>query len=196
MTRTTALADKGITVSAGGHLNQPLGLELAPNGDIITSNAGDGNFVETTPAGKQVAVAGGDAKSGAGSLFGLAIAPGGKGLVYVDDGLEHAAHAALSYPKDASWLCGNHAAGQKVWLGKSSDQRCKNTSGPLLGFWCRPSAKNQEQGVPDGSQRHSTFAAACADWPASLLDRRDEVVLAAGSAHGACAARSTRQKTA
>jgi hypothetical protein len=87
MTRTSALADKGVTVSAGGHLNQPLGLELAPNGDIITSNAGDGNFVETTPGGKQVAVAAGDAKSGAGSLFGLAVAPGGKGLLYVDDGL-------------------------------------------------------------------------------------------------------------
>jgi len=87
ITRTSALADKGITLSAGGHLNQPLGLELAPNGDIITSNAGDGNFVETTPAGKQVAVAAGDAKSGAGSLFGLAVAAGGRGLVYVDDAL-------------------------------------------------------------------------------------------------------------
>ena len=87
MTRTSAVADKGITVSAGGHLNQPLGLELAPNGDVITTNAGDGNFVETTPAGKQVAVVAGDAKSGAGSLFGLAVAPGGKSLVYVDDGL-------------------------------------------------------------------------------------------------------------
>ena len=29
----------------------------------------------------------GDAKSGAGSLFGLAISPNGKGLIYVDDGL-------------------------------------------------------------------------------------------------------------
>ena len=87
MTRTSAVADKGITVSAGGHLNQPLGLELAPNGDIITSNAGDGNFVETTTAGKQVAVAAGDAKSGAGSLFGLAVSADGKSLVYVDDGL-------------------------------------------------------------------------------------------------------------
>ena len=87
MSRTTAVADKGITLSAGEHLDQPLGLELAPNGDIITSNAGDGNFVETTPAGKQIAVAAGDAKSGAGSLFGLAIASDGKGLLYVDDGL-------------------------------------------------------------------------------------------------------------
>jgi hypothetical protein len=86
MTRSTALADKGITVSSGGHLNQPLGLILAPNGDILTSNAGDGNIVETTPGGHQVATAAGDAKTGAGSLFGLAIAPGGKGLLYVDDG--------------------------------------------------------------------------------------------------------------
>ena len=85
MTRTTALADKGITVSSGGHLNQPLGLELAPNGDIITTNAGDGNFVETTTAGKQVAVTAGDAKAGAGSLFGLTVSADGRSLVYVDD---------------------------------------------------------------------------------------------------------------
>ena len=87
MTRTSPLPDSGISVSSGGHLKQPLGLEIAPNGDIITTNAGDGNIVETTPAGHQVAVAAGDAKSGAGSLFGLLIAPGGKRLVYVDDGL-------------------------------------------------------------------------------------------------------------
>jgi DNA-binding beta-propeller fold protein YncE len=87
MTRTTAVPDKGIALSQGGHLNQPLGLEIAPDGDIITTNAGDGNIVETTPSGHQVAVAAGDAKSGAGSLFGLVIAPGGHGLVYVDDGL-------------------------------------------------------------------------------------------------------------
>lgn len=87
MTRTTALQDHGITVSSGGHLNQPLGLTIAPNGDIITTNAGDGNIVETTPAGKQVAVIAGDAKSGAGSLFGLAITPMSNDLVYVDDGL-------------------------------------------------------------------------------------------------------------
>jgi hypothetical protein len=87
MTRNTALPDAGITVSAGGHLKQPLGLELAPNGDILTTNAGDGNIVETTTAGHQVAVSAGDAKSGAGSLFGLLIAPGGKGIIYVDDGL-------------------------------------------------------------------------------------------------------------
>lgn len=86
MTRTTALPDRGITLSSGGHLKQPLGLILAPNGDILTTNAGDGNIIETTPSGDQVATVAGDAKTGAGSLFGLAIAPGGKGLVYVDDG--------------------------------------------------------------------------------------------------------------
>ncbi len=86
MTRKTALPDTGITLTSGGHLNQPLGLILAPNGDILTTNAGDGNIVETTPSGQQVATAAGDAKTGAGSLFGLAIAPGGKGLLYVDDG--------------------------------------------------------------------------------------------------------------
>lgn len=87
LSRTTALADNNIALTSGGQLKQPLGLILAPNGDILTTNAGDGNIVETTPAGRQIATAAGDAKSGAGSLFGLAIAPGGKGLVYVDDGL-------------------------------------------------------------------------------------------------------------
>ena len=87
MTRSTPLFDKGIALSSGQHLNQPLGLILAPNGDILTTNGGDGNIVETTPAGHQIATVAGDAKAGAGSLFGLAIATGGKGLVYVDDAL-------------------------------------------------------------------------------------------------------------
>ena len=85
MTRSTPLADTGIALSTGQHLKQPLGLALAPNGDILTTNAGDGNIVETTPAGHQIATVAGDAKAGAGSLFGLSIAPGGKGIVYVDD---------------------------------------------------------------------------------------------------------------
>jgi hypothetical protein len=86
MTRSTPLADKGIALASGGHLKQPLGLILAPNGDILTSNAGDGNIVETTPAGHEIAVAAGDAKTGAGSLFGLALAADGKGVLFVDDG--------------------------------------------------------------------------------------------------------------
>jgi hypothetical protein len=86
MTRTTPVAAGGTVVSKGGHLNQPLGLVLAPNGDILTANAGDGNIVETTPAGKQVAVAAADAKTGAGSLFGLDVTADGSGLFFVDDG--------------------------------------------------------------------------------------------------------------
>jgi hypothetical protein len=85
LTRTRPVADRGIALSSGGHLDQPLGMALAPNGDILTTNAGDGNIVETTPSGKQVATTAGDAKAGAGSLFGLAVAPGGRSLVYVDD---------------------------------------------------------------------------------------------------------------
>jgi hypothetical protein len=86
LTRTTAVASGGTTVTEGGHLKQPLGLVLAPNGNILTTNAGDGNIVETTPAGQQVAVAPADPKTGAGSLFGLVLAHGGKGLLFVDDG--------------------------------------------------------------------------------------------------------------
>jgi hypothetical protein len=76
MTRTTALAGAAMTVSHGGALSQPLGLTMAPKGDI-TTNAGNGNVVETTPSGKLLLLKPADPKSGAGSLFGLAIAPGG-----------------------------------------------------------------------------------------------------------------------
>ena len=86
MTRTTPAPDGGTTVTKGQHLKQPLGLILAPNGNILTTNAGDGNIVETTPAGKQVAVRTADTKTGAGSLFGLATAPGKTGIYFVDDG--------------------------------------------------------------------------------------------------------------
>ncbi|MBZ5613727.1 MAG: hypothetical protein LAO23_06935 [Acidobacteriia bacterium] len=80
-------AGTGHTVSMGGNLNQPLGVAIAPNGDILTVNAGDGNIVETTPAGSQVAVKNIDTSgAGAGTLFGLAITPDQKGVYFVDDG--------------------------------------------------------------------------------------------------------------
>ncbi len=84
-TRTTAVKG-GTVLTEGGHLKEPLGLVLAPNGNIVTTNGGDGNMVETTPAGQQVAVQTADKKTGAGSLFGLAISPNGKTIYYVDDG--------------------------------------------------------------------------------------------------------------
>jgi plastocyanin len=86
MTRTTPAPDGGTTVSQGQHLKQPLGLTLAPNGDILTTNAGDGNIVETSPAGQQLLTRTADKKTGAGSLFGLVVAPHGSALYYVDDG--------------------------------------------------------------------------------------------------------------
>jgi hypothetical protein len=77
-------AGTGQTVSTGGLLKMPLGLAIAPNGDILTVNAGDGNIVETTPGGTQAASAT-IAPAGGGSLFGLAVMPGGSGIYFVDD---------------------------------------------------------------------------------------------------------------
>ena len=79
-------ARTGMTVAHGGALVGPLGLVIAPNGNILTANAGDGNLVETSPGGAQAAVRTVDTVTGAGSLFGLVIAPHGKGLLFVDDG--------------------------------------------------------------------------------------------------------------
>jgi hypothetical protein len=82
--KTTAFT--GVDVSLNGALNAPLGLTIAPNGHIITANGGDGDLVETTPAGSQVAVKAVETATGAGSLFGIAIVPGGHGVYFVDDG--------------------------------------------------------------------------------------------------------------
>ena len=76
----------GYTVSTGGHLNAPLGLAIAPNGHILTVNGGDGNIVETTPGGRQVAYKTIDTNmGGAGDLFGLAVKPGADAVYFVDD---------------------------------------------------------------------------------------------------------------
>lgn len=73
----------GIRVTSGGQLNSPLGMTLAPNGDILTANGGDGNIVETTPFGLQLASA--DTGAGEGGLFGLTVTPNGRGVYFVDD---------------------------------------------------------------------------------------------------------------
>jgi len=80
-------AGTGRTVSVGVNLNQPLGLALAPNGDVLSVNAGDGNIVETTPGGSQIAVKSIDTSgAGAGTLFGLAFTLDHKSIYFVDDG--------------------------------------------------------------------------------------------------------------
>jgi len=76
----------GQQITQGLPLNQPLGLAIAPNGDILTVNGGDGNIVETTPKGAQV-----DSMqitpNGGGALFGLAVLPDTEGVYFVDDAL-------------------------------------------------------------------------------------------------------------
>ena len=76
----------GSTVSQGGALNGELGLAIAPNGNILTVNGGDGNIVETTPYGAQVEVKTIDNnQGGGGNLFGLAVKPGADAVYFVDD---------------------------------------------------------------------------------------------------------------
>jgi hypothetical protein len=75
----------GFTLSSGGGLNSPLGLATAPNGDLIAVNGNDGNAVEVTPFGAQVDTMTIDPFNSGGDLFGLAIAPNGHGVLFVDD---------------------------------------------------------------------------------------------------------------
>lgn len=76
----------GTTLTEGNQLNGPLGLTLAPNGDLITVNAGNGNGVEISRWGFQFPAVQFDPANAAGDLFGLTIAPGGHGVLFVDDG--------------------------------------------------------------------------------------------------------------
>ena len=83
LTRVTPLGGGGATIATGGYLAGPLGLTIAPNGDILTANANDGNIVETTPAGAEFQPF--DTGAGGGGLFGLVVAPNQKGVLFVDD---------------------------------------------------------------------------------------------------------------
>jgi hypothetical protein len=81
-------AGTGRVVTSGGKLSTPLGLTIAPNGHVLTVNAGNGKLVETTRAGKQIAsklLDNTGSPPGAGALFGLALAPHATGIYYVDD---------------------------------------------------------------------------------------------------------------
>ena len=87
-TMRSTSAGTGTRITRGGALNTPLGLILAPNGNVLTVNGGNGLIVETTPSGNQVAKKVLDSSGsppGAGALFGLAVAPSNKGVYYVDD---------------------------------------------------------------------------------------------------------------
>ncbi len=81
--RQTPVGEGGTTVAAGGYLNNPLGLTIAPNGDILTANGGDGNLVETTPVGAEFQPF--DTGAEGGGLFGLTVAPHDQGVLFVND---------------------------------------------------------------------------------------------------------------
>lgn len=81
-------AGAGIKITEGMRLNMPLGMAIAPNGDLLTVNAGDGMIVETTPAGHQIFsrfLNTTGSPEGAGALFGLAVRPVRGGVYFVDD---------------------------------------------------------------------------------------------------------------
>jgi hypothetical protein len=84
--RPDAVGGGGGTVTEGGGLNNPLGLATAPNGNLIAVNGNDGNAVEISPTDDmQVDTMTIDPFNSGGDLFGLAIAPQGNGILFVDD---------------------------------------------------------------------------------------------------------------
>ncbi len=85
LTRTSAANAPATVVSSGGALNAPLGMTVVANGDLVVVNGNNGMAVEVNPGGKQVATKT-LVSNGAGDLFGLAPAPTGHGLLFVNDG--------------------------------------------------------------------------------------------------------------
>jgi hypothetical protein len=87
LTRSTPSLN-GRTLAAGGTLNDPLGLTVAPDGHIIAVNGNDGLATEITAQGAQIASKlldnTGGPPPGAGALFGVLFDPE-IGLVFVDD---------------------------------------------------------------------------------------------------------------
>jgi hypothetical protein len=85
LTRTSAVTAVGGTLSTGGALSAPLGMTMAPNGDLVVVNGNNGNAVEITPGGKQVATRT-LIRNGAGDLFGIITTQAGDGLIIANDG--------------------------------------------------------------------------------------------------------------
>ncbi|MDA8095389.1 MAG: hypothetical protein M0T84_16090 [Betaproteobacteria bacterium] len=89
-TRTTS-AGLGRTVTEGGLLRRPLAMTMTPDGDLLVTNGNNGQVVEVNPAaGKQLAaqwIDADEAQSPPGNhdLFGISMAPDGKGFYYVED---------------------------------------------------------------------------------------------------------------
>ncbi len=84
-TRSSALNAKASIISSNGALNAPLGMTLAPNGDLVVVNGNNGNAVEISPKGKQLTTRT-LVKNGAGDLFGLTATQKGNSILFVNDG--------------------------------------------------------------------------------------------------------------
>jgi hypothetical protein len=84
LTRATSIVDGTSTLTRGGALNSPLGLLVAPNGDLLATNGGNGAIVEISPQGHQVATAA-LVRNGAGALFGITMSLSNRGLAFVND---------------------------------------------------------------------------------------------------------------
>jgi hypothetical protein len=86
-----ASAGTGRTVTKDGLLQRPLALVMTGDGHLLASNALNGQVVEIDPqSGRQLYAQWIDADQaqsppGNGDLFGLALAPDGKGFYYVED---------------------------------------------------------------------------------------------------------------
>lgn len=85
--RTTS-AGTGRVLTRNGGLHTPLGLAVAPGGDLLIVNGGRGTLVEVTQGGHQFAPLVLDKSgkpAGAGTLFGLAVIPTDHAAYFVDD---------------------------------------------------------------------------------------------------------------
>jgi sugar lactone lactonase YvrE len=79
---------QGRMVRSHSGLVQPLGVAIAPDRHVLVVNGGNGNMLEIAPGGALVATKTLDSSgspAGAGALFGLAVAPRGRGVYFVDD---------------------------------------------------------------------------------------------------------------
>ncbi len=89
--RRTTSAGTGRVVTQGGLLSWPLAMTWSPEGHLLVCNGRDGRLVEVDPAaGRQIYaqwINNDQAQSppGNGDLFGIAMAPDGRGFYYVMD---------------------------------------------------------------------------------------------------------------
>lgn len=90
-TTRTDNAGTGRVVTEGGLLKRPLAMTTAPNGDLLVTNALNGQVVEIDPAtgtqrgARWVDNDAAQTPPGNGDLFGIAMNPDGKGFYYVED---------------------------------------------------------------------------------------------------------------